>query len=66
MEKYFNDIHNLFLKKFADFSNGSHIENKRRSKGEDEESVKLQALLQELIKVKELIENSSKVVIMRG
>ena len=61
MEKYFNDIHSLFLRKLSNFSNNDFTENENK----DEESIKLQALLQELIKVKGLIENSSKVAIMR-
>jgi len=47
LEKYFNDVYNLFLRKlssFAMFENTS-----------DEEMTKLQALLQELIKVKKLL-----------
>lgn len=47
LEKYFDDIHNLFLKKLASFVICEEISN--------EESLKLQALLQELIKVKSLL-----------
>ncbi len=54
LEKYFNDIYNLFLRKISSFAGGDPLS--------DEESLKLQALLQELIKVKNLIKNSSKAV----
>jgi hypothetical protein len=47
LEKYFNDIHNLFLKKLSGFAISERTT--------DEESLKLQALLQELIKVKSLL-----------
>ncbi len=47
LEKYFNDIYNLFLKKLSAFAIGE--------KASDEEALKLQALLQELIKVKSLL-----------
>jgi hypothetical protein len=56
LEKYFNDTYNLFLRKLTIFSGNNEIN--------DEETVKLQALLQELIKVKKLIENTSKTAIM--
>ncbi len=47
LEKYFNDIYNLFLRKLSSFvsDDSPHYE----------ESTKLQALLQEMIKVKGLI-----------
>ena len=51
LERYFSDIHNLFLKKFADFSSSESTSN--------ETTIKLQALLQEMIKVKGLIEAAS-------
>lgn len=47
LEKYFNDIYNLFLKKLSAFA---LVESTT-----DEEALKLQALLQELIKVKSLL-----------
>lgn len=52
LEKYFNDIYNLFLRKLSAFAGFEHIT--------DEEETKLQALLQELMKVKGLIEGASK------
>jgi len=52
LEKYFNDIHNLFLKKLSTFV----IEEPTTT----DESIKLQGLLQELIKVKNLIDNATK------
>lgn len=48
LEKYFNDVYNLFLRKLSAFAVLDHAG--------DDESMKLQALLQELIKVKGLIE----------
>lgn len=48
LEKYFNDIYNLFLKKLAAFSGDDTVSS--------ESATKLQALLQEMIKVKGLIE----------
>lgn len=48
LEKYFNDIYNLFLRKLSSFAMFEQTN--------EEESTKLQALLQELIKVKKLIE----------
>ena len=56
LEQYFNDMYNLFLRKLTLFASSVPIS--------DEESLKLQALLQELIKVKRLIENATKVAIM--
>ena len=53
LEKYFNDIYNLFLRKLSVFAGEDES---------DEEILKLQALLQELIKVKKLIKNSSKAI----
>ena len=49
--KYFNDVHNLFLRKLSAFAAFDHAT--------DEETMKLQALLQELIKVKALIEGAT-------
>ncbi len=51
LEKYFNDIYNLFLRKLSSFASGETLMN--------EESTKLQALLQEMIKVKGLIATAS-------
>ena len=51
LEKYFNDIYNLFLRKLSSFSMFDYTT--------DEEATKLQALLQELIKVKALISGRS-------
>ncbi|MDO8430412.1 MAG: hypothetical protein Q7S72_00260 [Candidatus Taylorbacteria bacterium] len=51
LEKYFNDIYNLFLRKLSSFTMFEH--------SNEEESLKMLALLQELIKVKKLIEGSS-------
>ncbi len=51
LEKYFNDVYNLFLRKLSLFSSFGHTT--------DEEATKLQALLQELVKVKRLIEGVS-------
>jgi hypothetical protein len=56
LEQYFNDMYNLFLRKLTLFASGATLSS--------EESLKLQALLQELLKVKELIENAGKVDIM--
>jgi len=47
LEHYWNDIYNLFLRKLSLFAGEDKVE--------EEESVKLQALLQELIKVKGLL-----------
>ena len=46
LEKYFNDIYNLFLRKLSSFA--------MFEKTSDEEAAKMQALLQELIKVKRI------------
>jgi hypothetical protein len=56
LEKYWNDIYNLFLRKLTVFAG-------RTESGKDDE-LKLQALLQELIKVKDLIENAARTDIM--
>lgn len=53
LEKYFNDVYNLFLRKlssFAMFESTTH-----------EETMKMQALLQELIKVKDLINSKENI-----
>lgn len=50
LERYFSDIHALFMKKFAVFSGSGTVAN--------EETVKLQALLQEMVKVRGLIESA--------
>ena len=52
LEKYFNDVYNLLLRKLSAFATFEYIT--------DEEETKLQALLQELIKVKKLIEGVTK------
>lgn len=49
MERYFNDLYNLFLRKLTSFASDCPVSS--------EDSLKLQGLLQELIKVKGLIEN---------
>lgn len=51
LERYFADIHNLFNKKLNAFSESESMV--------DQDAVKLQALLQEMIKVKGLIEAAS-------
>lgn len=56
LEVYFNDIYNLFLRKITAFAGGGSVS--------DEETLKLQALLQELIKVRQLIENAGRTAIM--
>ncbi len=57
LERYWNDMYNLFLRKLTQFAGTPSIG--------AEETLKLQAFLQELIKVKGLIENASKTAIMR-
>lgn len=57
LEQYWNDMYNLFLRKLTSFASSAPTT--------DEENLKLQALLQELIKVKGLIENAGKTAIMR-
>lgn len=57
LEQYFNDMYNLFLRKLTGFASSGPLS--------DDDSLKLQALLQELIKVKGLIENAGKAAIMR-
>ena len=52
LEKYINDIHNLFLKKLSFFITEESVP--------VEESLKLQALLQEIVKVKDLIRQAYK------
>jgi len=47
LEHYWNDVYNLFLRKISSFAAGDGAP--------EEDSIKLQALLQELIKVKELL-----------
>ena len=47
LNQYFDDINNLFLRKLSDFSLAEKIDN--------EAALKLQALLQEIIKVKGLL-----------
>lgn len=50
LEKYFNDVYNLFLRKLSTFASFEQ--------STDEDTTKMQALLQELIKVKKLIAGS--------
>lgn len=57
LERYSDDLYSFFLRKLTQFAAAAPID--------DEESLKLQALLQEFIKVKRLIENASKTAIMR-
>src|SRR5689334_9512079 len=57
LERYWNDMYNLFLRKLTQFAGMDPLN--------DEDTLKLQALLQELIKVKSLIENASKTAIMK-
>jgi hypothetical protein len=47
LEKYFNDIYGLFLNKLSSFAISGRVQ--------EEDSIKLQALLQEIIKVKKLL-----------
>jgi len=47
LEKYFNDIYNLFLRKLSNFA--------MFERNNEDDTMKLQALLQELIKVKKLM-----------
>jgi len=56
LEAYFNDLYNLFLRKLTSFAGGVEVG--------DDEVLKLQALLQELIKVRQLIENAGRTAIM--
>jgi hypothetical protein len=49
LEKYFNDIYNLFLRKLSAFAMFENTD--------EEETMKMQALLQELIKVKKMMVN---------
>lgn len=53
LEKYFNDVYNLFLRKLSTFATFEY--------STDEDTTKMQALLQELIKVKKLIADGSKI-----
>ena len=57
LEQYWNDLYNLFLRKLSLFAG---------AKATSDEELKLQALLQELIKVKKLIENGPGTDIMDG
>ena len=52
LEKYFNDVYNLFLRKLSSFVT--------LDEPSDEDTMKMQALLQELIKVKGLIIGANK------
>lgn len=58
LEQYWSDLYNLFLRKLTLFAGSAPVR--------EEESLKLQALLQELIKVKDLIEKGSRTDIMDG
>ncbi len=51
LERYFGDIQNLFLKKFALFAGNDEVS--------EQESHKLRSLLEEMIKVKGLMEKSA-------
>jgi hypothetical protein len=53
LERYSNDVYNLFLRKLSSFVGDVGAPN--------EDSVKLQALLQELIKVKGLLAGKEKI-----
>ena len=59
LESYFNDMYNLFLRKLTQF-----VAVSPSVSDTTEPALKLQALLQELIKVKDLIENAGQVDIM--
>ena len=60
LERYFTDIYNLFLKKVAAFSANSIVsESPSASAAAAAETAKLQALLQEMIKVKGLIASAN-------
>lgn len=56
LEQYWNDLYNLFLRKLTLFAGSLPIIK--------EETLKLQALLQELIKIKNLIEKADETDIM--
>ncbi|MDB5259493.1 MAG: hypothetical protein JWO73_701 [Candidatus Taylorbacteria bacterium] len=58
LERYFNDIYSLFLKKIAIFSGEDSVSG--------DSATKLQALLQEMIKVKGLIEAASSASVGRS
>jgi hypothetical protein len=58
LEQYWNDIYNLFLRKLTLFAGSIPMS--------EEETLKLQALLQELIKIKNLIEKAGETDIMGG
>jgi hypothetical protein len=47
LEEYFHDLNGVFMRKFSQFMVGSDVNN--------DETLKLQAMLQELIKVKKLL-----------
>ena len=51
LEQYFHDIQSVFMKKFSGFIMHAHVSS--------EDTIKLQALLQELIKIKKLIANEA-------
>ncbi len=51
LEKYFNDVYNLFLRKISYFASDDM--------SKEEDIIKIQALLQELIKVKKLINSTN-------
>ena len=51
LERYFSDIQNLFLKKFGLFAGSDQVT--------EQESYKLRSLLEEMIKVKSLMEKNA-------
>jgi len=51
LDRYLNDIYNLFLRKLSLYISNTNTDN--------EEIIKLQALLQEIIKVKKLINSNT-------
>ena len=53
LERYFSDVQNLFLKKFALFASNDQVS--------EQESHKLRSLLEEMFKVKSLIEKNTKI-----
>ena len=53
LEEYFHDIHGIFLKNFSSFIIDTPTDSS--------DTIKLQALLQELIKVKKLIERGTEI-----
>lgn len=64
LERYFTDIYNLFLKKIAAFSANDNAGT--ASPESSESAMKLQALLQEMIKVKGLIAGANLALAEKG